>query len=126
MDVLFLHFKGLELECCFCELRGLGLMSFGVFAVFNRISMKTSFGGDVFNSWVGFFVLRWRAVEDRARLSGVASGAGWGFPLCWGHRRLFFELERWAPLLGSLLLICPNREHEQYENGNESRHLILQ
>ena len=48
------------------------MMSFGVFAVFNRISMKTSFGGDVFNSWVGFFVLRWRAVEDMARLSGVA------------------------------------------------------
>jgi len=99
--------------------------------------MKTSFGGDVFNLWVGFIVLRWRAVEDRARLSGVASGAGGGFPLRWGHRRLFFELERWAPwswvraprwapLLASLLLRCPNREHEQYENGNESMHLILQ
>jgi len=33
-------------------------MSFGVFAVFNWISMKNNFGGDVFNSWVGFFVLR--------------------------------------------------------------------
>src|SRR6185295_14822527 len=93
----FLHFKGLELECCFCELHGLGLMSFGVFAVFNRISMKNSFGGDVFNSWVGFFVLRWRAVEDRARLSGVASNAGGGFPLRWGHRRLFFELDIPSP-----------------------------
>ena len=41
--------------------------------------MKNSFGGDVFNSWVGFFVLRWRAVEDRAKLSGVASGAGGAF-----------------------------------------------
>jgi len=28
-------------------------------------------------------------------------------------------------LLGSLLLRCLNREQEQYENGNESRHLIL-
>ena len=63
--------------------------------------MKTSFGGDVTNSCVGFFVLRWRAVEDRAKLSGVASGAGGGIPLRWGHRRLFFELERWVPLLGS-------------------------
>ena len=35
--------------------------------------------------WIGFFVLRWRAVEDRARLSGVASGAGGGFLLRWGH-----------------------------------------
>ena len=76
-------------------------MIFGVFVVFNRIFMKSSFGGDVFNSWVGFFVLRWRAVEDRARLSGVASGADGGFPLRWDHQRLFFELERWAPLLGS-------------------------
>ena len=91
-------------------------MSFGVFGVINRISMKNSFVGDVFNSCVGFFVL----------LSGVACGAGGGFLLRWGHRRLFFELERWAPLLGSQLLRYPNREHEQYENGNESRHLILQ
>ena len=29
-------------------------------------------------------------------------------------------------LLGSLLLRYPNRKHEQYENGNEGRHLILQ
>ena len=96
-DVSFLHFEGLELECCLCELRGLGLMSFGIFGVFNWISMKNNFGGGVFNSWVGFFMLRWRAV----RLSGDACGAGGGFPLRWGHQRLFFELERWAPLLGS-------------------------
>ena len=56
-------------------------MSFGVFGVFNRISMKTSFGGDVFNLWVGFFGVPagWSAVGDRARLSGVASGAGGAF-----------------------------------------------
>ena len=90
-DVSFLHFEGLELECCFCELRGLVLMSFDVFGVINRISMKNSFVVDVFNSCVGFFVL----------LSGVACGAGGGFLLRWGHRRLFFELGRWAPLLGS-------------------------
>ena len=91
---LFFHFQGLELECYLCELHGLGLMSFGVFAVFNRVSMKNSFGRDVFNSWVGFFVLL-------VLLSGVACGAGGGFFLRWGHRRLFHELERWAPLLGS-------------------------
>ena len=78
--------------------------------------MKNSFGGDVFNSWVGFFVL----------LIGVACGAGGGFLLRWGHRMLFFELEWWALLLGSQLLRYPNREHEQYENGNKSKHLILQ
>jgi len=76
-------------------------MSFGLFGVINWISMKNIFVGDVFNSWVGCFVLRCRAVEDMARLSGVACGAGGGFPLRWGHRRLFFELERWALLLGS-------------------------
>jgi len=94
-------------------------MSFGVFGVINRISMKNSFVVDVFNSCVGFFVLL-------VLLSGVACGAGGGFLLRWGHRRLFFELERWASLLESLLLRCPNREYEQYENGNESSHLILQ
>ena len=88
--------------------------------------MKNNFGSDVFNSWVGSFVLRWRAVEDMARLSGVACGASGGFPLRWGHRKLFFELEWWAPLLESLLLRCPNREHEQYENGKENRQLIPQ
>ena len=87
--------------------------------------MKNSFVGDVFNSWVGF-VLWCRAIEDMARLSGVACGAGGGFLLCWGHRRLFLELERWVPLLGSQLLRHPNREHEQYESGDEGRYLILQ
>ena len=81
--------------------------------------MKNSFVGDVINSWVGLFVLR--AVGDMARLSGVACGAVGGFPLRRGHRRLSFELERWAPLLESQLFRCPNREHEQYENGNEGR-----
>jgi len=52
-------------------------MGFGVFGVINRISMKNSSVGDVFNSCVGFFVL----------LSGVACGAGGGFLLHWGHRR---------------------------------------
>ena len=46
-------------------------MSFGVFGVINRISMKNSFVVGVFNSCVGFFVL----------LSGVAYGAGGGFLL---------------------------------------------
>ena len=41
------------------------MIGFGVFDVFNRI-MKNNFGGDVFNSWVGCFVLRWRAAEDMA------------------------------------------------------------
>jgi hypothetical protein len=70
-------------------------MSFGVFSVINRISMKNSFVGDVFNLWVGLFVLN--AVGNMARLSGVACGAVGGSPL----RRLSFELERWQPLLGS-------------------------
>jgi len=61
------------------------------FGVINQISMKNSFIVDVLNSCVGFFVL----------LSGVACGAGGGFLLRWGHRRLFLELEWWAPLLGS-------------------------
>ena len=94
-------------------------MSFGVFGVINRIAMKNSFVVDVLNSCVGFFVLL-------VLLSGVAYGAGRGFLLRWGHRRLFLELERWAPLLGSELLRCPNREHEQYKNGGESRKLIPQ
>ena len=90
--------------------------------------MKAGLGGDVFNLRVGFFELPagWRAVGDRARLSGVVGGASGGFLLRWGHRRLFFELERWVPLLGSLLLRCPNREQEQYENGKENRQLIPQ
>ena len=43
--------------------------------------MKAGLGGDVFNLWIGFFGLPagWRAVGDRARLSGVASGAGGAF-----------------------------------------------
>ena len=63
--------------------------------------MKSSFVGDVFNSWVGSFVLRLKAIEDTTRLSGGACGAGGGFLLRWGHRGLSFELERRAPLLGS-------------------------
>jgi len=70
------------------------LVSFGVFDVINQISMKNSFVVGVLNSCVGCFVLL-------VLLSGVACGAGGGFLLRWGHRRLFFELERWAPLLGS-------------------------
>ena len=94
-------------------------MSFGLFGVINWISMKNSFVFDVLNSYVGLFVLL-------VLLSGVACGAGGGFLLRWGHRRLFFELERWVSLLGSQLLRYPNREHEQYENDNEGRQLILQ
>ena len=89
------------------------------FGVINQISMKNSFIVDVSNSCVGFFVLL-------VLLSGVACGAGGGFLLRWGHRRLFLELERWAPLLGSQLLRHPNREHEQYESGDVGRYLNLQ
>src|SRR6185312_8031228 len=107
-DVLFLHFEGFELECCFCE-----LMSFGVFSVIKQVSMRGSFVVDVFHLWVDSFVLRLGAVEGAARLSGGACGAGGGFLLRWGHRGLSYVLERWAPLLGSLLCKCPDREHEQ-------------
>jgi len=57
--------------------------------------MKTSFGGDVFNLWVGFFGLPvgWGSVGNVVRLSGVAGGADGGILLRWGHRRLFFEME---------------------------------
>ena len=43
--------------------------------------MKAALGGDVYNLWIGFFgqPAGWRAVGDRARLSGVASGAGGAF-----------------------------------------------
>ena len=95
-DVLFLHFEGFELECSFCD-----LMSFGVFSVVKQVSMRDSFIVDVFYLWVGSFVLRLRAVENAARLSGGACGASGGFLLRWGHRGLSFVLERWAPLLGS-------------------------
>ena len=81
--------------------------------------MKNNFVVDVLNSCVGFFVLL-------VLLSDVDCGAGGGFLLRWGHRRLFLGVERWAPLLGSQLLRHPNREHEQYESGDEGRHLILQ
>ena len=43
------------------------MLSFGVFAVFDRISMKAGFGGDVFNLWVGFPGLpsEWQIVGGR-------------------------------------------------------------
>ena len=88
-------------------------MSFGVFCVIDQVSMSSSFVGDVFHLWVGSFVLRLGAVEGAARLSGGACGAGGGFLLRWDHRGLSYVLERWAPLLGSLLCRCPDMEHEQ-------------
>ena len=53
--------------------------------------MKNSFVGDVFNSWVDSFVLWLRAIEDMARLSGGACGAGGGFLLRWGPSRVVFR-----------------------------------
>ena len=87
-------------------------MSFGVFSVIKQVSMRGSFIVDVFPLWVDSFVLRLGAVEVATRLSG-ACGAGDGFLLRWGHRGLSYVLEQLAPLLGSLLFRCPDREHEQ-------------
>ena len=52
--------------------------------------MKNSFVGDVFNSWVGLFVLR--AVGDMARLSGVACGAIEGCLSSWNGGRRCWDL----------------------------------
>ena len=74
---------------------------------------RTKVACTVFVEVDGSFVLRLGAVEVAARLSGGACGAGDDFLLRWGHRGLSYVLERWAPLLGSLLCGRPDREHKQ-------------